>query len=54
MDLYPRLVYCLSCPAHSICPLLDEVANALVNGRWTDQLMQDNIGPASYWRDPYK
>lgn len=37
----------------TICPLLDEIADDLINGRWTEQVMQDNIGPAAYWRDPY-
>lgn len=47
--------FLISCASiTSACPLLDDVVDLLIDGRWTEAIVQDTIGPAAYWRDPFK
>ena len=36
------------------CPLLDDLVDDLLAGKWRDTLFQDTVAPAAYWKDPFK
>eukprot|EP01121_Diplochlamys_sp_Union-15-3_P016236 TRINITY_DN5489_c0_g1_i1.p1 TRINITY_DN5489_c0_g1~~TRINITY_DN5489_c0_g1_i1.p1 ORF type:complete len:303 (-),score=36.20 TRINITY_DN5489_c0_g1_i1:19-927(-) len=40
------------CP-DNYCPELDWVMNAILNGAWTDDFMQEHVSFATYWKDPF-